>query len=73
MLLSGNIYNVDDCGFTVCQNLGKIVTVKEKKHTVRILTSAEKKTEGKCNRVAISAIYCMVAPQLYCLLSLCCF
>lgn len=53
----GNIYNVDESGFTVCQAPGKIIAAKGK-HNVGQLTSAEK---GK----TVTAVCCVSATGVF--------
>jgi DDE superfamily endonuclease len=53
----GNIYNVDESGFTICQKTGKILAQKGKK-SVGQLTSAEK---GK----TVTSVCCMSAAGVY--------
>ena len=54
----GNIYNVDESGYTVCQKPNKIIA-KKGKHNVGQLTSAEK---GK----TVTAVCCMSATGVLC-------
>ena len=53
----GNIYNVDESGYTICQRPAKVIA-KKGKHCVGQLTSAEK---GK----TVTAVCCMSASGVF--------